>query len=224
MRPLGQQLLVVRHQLSLAALDASHLRLQLLDLINLPLPTVLGGHLVLAPPSDISTQGELFLGQLVLGEQVVELVHGEVDDVGTGDREAQLLRLIISGIRNEPLTVFTLFCYLSLVPGQCLTSRQTVLLLPLLPPVGHVDVGVDKLGVPVVRVVRPQRLVLDPVGVVGEAGRVLEQLVAGQVGGGLPEGVRGQRLRGPGRGVGLVPFSDDLLLPVRVSPPAGEGR
>jgi len=93
------------------------------------------------------------------------------------------------------------------------------LFLPLLPPVGHVDVGVDKLGVAVVRVVRPQRLVLDTVGVVGEARRVLEQLVAGQVGGGLPEGVRGQRLRGPGRGVGLVPFSDDLLLPVRVSPP-----
>ena len=224
MRPLGQQLLVVRHQLSLAALDASHLRLQLLDLINLPLPTVLGGHLVLPPPPDVAAERQLLLSQLVFGQQVVELVHGEVDDVGTGDRETQLLRLIISGIRNEPLTVFTLLCYLSLVPGQCLTSRQTVLLLPFLPPVCHVDVGVDKLGVAVVRVVRPQRLVLHPVGVVGEAGRVLEELVTGQVGGGLPEWVRGQRFRGPGRGVGLVPFSDDLLLPVRVSPPEGEGR
>ena len=86
------------------------------------------------------------------------------------------------------------------------------------------DVGVDKLGVTVVRVVRPQRLVLHSVGVVGEAWRVLEELVTRQVGGGLPEGVRGEALRGPGGGVGLVPLSDDLLLPVRVSSPEMTSR
>ena len=119
MRALGQELLVVRHQLSLAALDASHLRLQLLDLINLPLPTVLGGHLVLASPSDISTQGELLLGQLVLGEQVVELVHGEVDDVRAGDGEPQILRLIRSGIKNDPNLEMLFSTFLSSLVSVC---------------------------------------------------------------------------------------------------------
>ena len=96
------QLVVVGHQLRLPALDPGHLGLQLLDLINLPFPTVLGGHLVLPPPPDVPTQSELLLRQLVLREQVVELVHGEVDDVGTGDRETQILRLIRSGIKNDP--------------------------------------------------------------------------------------------------------------------------
>ena len=78
------------------------------------------------------------------------------------------------------------------------------------------NVRVDKLGVSVVRVVRPQWLVLHSVRVVGQAGRVLEELVAGQVGG-LTEGVGGEGLRGPGGGIGLVPLSDDLLLPALVT-------
>ena len=93
---------MVRHQLSLPTLDPRHLRLQLLDLINLPLPTVLSGHLVLPPSSDVPAQRQLLLRQLVLREQVIELVHGEVDDVGTGDRETQILRLIRSGIKDDP--------------------------------------------------------------------------------------------------------------------------
>ena len=55
------------------------------------------------------------------------------------------------------------------------------------------NVRVDKLGVSVVRVVCPQGLVLHSVRVVGQAGRVLEELVAGQVGG-LTEGVGGEGL------------------------------
>ena len=78
------------------------------------------------------------------------------------------------------------------------------------------NIRVDKLWVSVVRVVRPQGLVLHSVRVVGEAGRVLEELVAGQVGG-LTEGVGGEGLRGPGGGVGLVPLSDYLLLPALVT-------
>ena len=78
------------------------------------------------------------------------------------------------------------------------------------------NVRVDKLGVSVVRVVRPQRLVLHSVRVVGEAGRVLEELVAGQVGR-LTEGVGGEALRGPGGGIGLVPFSDYFLLSALVT-------
>ena len=78
------------------------------------------------------------------------------------------------------------------------------------------NVRVDKLGVSVVRVVRPQRLVLHSVRVVGEAGRVLEELVAGQVGG-LTEGGGGEGLRGAGGGVGLVPFSDYFLLSALVT-------
>ena len=216
---------MVRHQLSLATLDTSHLRLQLLDLIDLPLATVLGGHLVLPPPPDVPTERELLLRQLVLGQQVIELVHGEVDDVGTGDGEPQLLRLIISGIRNDSdLPTLILCCYLSLISGKCLASRQAVLFLPLLPPVRHVDVGVDKLGVSVVRVVRPQRLVLHSVRIVSEGGGVLEQLVARQIRGRLTQRVGGQRLRCPGGGVGLVPFSDDFLLPVRVSSSEDYGK
>ena len=44
------------------------------------------------------------------------------------------------------------------------------------------NIWVDKLWVSVVRVVRPQGLVLHSVRVVGEGRRVLEELVAGQVG------------------------------------------
>ena len=90
-------------------------------------------------------------------------------------------------------TLRIIIFYLSLVPGQCLPTRQTVLFLPLLPPGGHMDIRVDKLWVSVVRVVRPQWLVLHSVRVVGQAGRVLEELVAGQVGG-LTEGVGGEGL------------------------------
>ena len=78
------------------------------------------------------------------------------------------------------------------------------------------NIRVDKLWVSVVRVVRPQGLVLHSVRVVGEGWRVLEELVAGQVGG-LTEGVGGEGLGGPGGGVGLVPLSDDLLLPALVT-------
>ena len=106
--------------------------------------------------------------------------------------------------------------YLSLVPGQGLPTRQTVLFLPLLPPGGHVNIRVDKLWVSVVRVVRPQRFVLHSVRVVGEARRVLEELVAGQVGG-LTEGVGREGLRGAGGGIGLVPFSDYFLLSALVT-------
>ena len=85
-----QQLLVVSHQLSLPALDPRHLRLQLLDLIYLPLPAVLRRHLVLPSPPDVSTQSQLLLSQLVLAQQVIELVHGQVDDVSAGDWETHL--------------------------------------------------------------------------------------------------------------------------------------
>ena len=45
---------------------------------------------------------------------------------------------------------------------------------------------------------------------------MLEELVAGQVGG-LTEGVGGEALRGPGGGIGLVPFSDYFLLSALVT-------
>lgn len=84
---------MISHQLCLATLDSSYLSLQLLDLINLSLPTVLGSNFVLPSSSDVSTQGQLLLRQLVLGQQVVELVHGQVDDVRAGDGETHLLCL-----------------------------------------------------------------------------------------------------------------------------------
>ena len=104
---------MVRHQLSLPTLDPRHLRLQLLDLINLPLPTVLGGHLVLPPTANIPAECQLLLRQLVLRQQVVELVHWEVDDVRAGDGEPQILRLITSGIRNDPNLEISFSTFLS---------------------------------------------------------------------------------------------------------------
>ena len=53
------------------------LKLQLVNLLNLPLPAVLGGHLVLASPSDVPTHIELLLRQLILTQQVIELIHGK---------------------------------------------------------------------------------------------------------------------------------------------------
>ena len=49
--------------------------------------------LVFAAAPDITTECELLLGELVLAEQVVELVHRQVDDVVAGNRQAHRLRL-----------------------------------------------------------------------------------------------------------------------------------
>ena len=54
-------------------------------LVDLALAAVLRGDLVLAAAPDVAAEGELLLGELVLAQQVVELVHGQVDDVGAGD-------------------------------------------------------------------------------------------------------------------------------------------
>ena len=54
-------------------------------LVDLALAAVLRGDLVLAAAPDVAAERELLLGELVLAQQVVELVHGQVDDVGAGD-------------------------------------------------------------------------------------------------------------------------------------------
>ena len=46
MVPLRDELLVLRDELSLAAPDPLHVRLELLDLVNLALPTVASCHLI----------------------------------------------------------------------------------------------------------------------------------------------------------------------------------
>ena len=56
-------------------------------LVDLALAAVLRGDLVLAAAPDVAAERELLLGELVLAQQVVELVHGQVDDVGAGDRQ-----------------------------------------------------------------------------------------------------------------------------------------
>jgi len=81
---LGHQLLMVRHKLRLTALDTGHLCFQLLNLVNLSLPTVLSGHLILPSPPDIPAQSELFLRELVFTQQVIELIHWQVDDLTAG--------------------------------------------------------------------------------------------------------------------------------------------
>ena len=59
----------------------SHLvpQLELLDLLQFSLTTVLSGHFVLSPPPDISAGVQLVLGQVALAQQIIELVHGETD-------------------------------------------------------------------------------------------------------------------------------------------------
>ena len=46
-------------------------------------------YLVLAPPSDVSAERELILAEVVLREHVVELVHGQVDDVPHREWQSQ---------------------------------------------------------------------------------------------------------------------------------------
>ena len=60
-------------------------------------------HLVLPPPPDVPAERELLLRELVFAEEIVELVHGQVDDVGTGDREPQGGGLPLVPVTDHPL-------------------------------------------------------------------------------------------------------------------------
>lgn len=64
----------------LALAHILHLVGQTNDLVQLALATILGGHLVLAAPTNVANQRQLRFGEVVLGQAFVELVHGQIDD------------------------------------------------------------------------------------------------------------------------------------------------
>lgn len=62
------------------------------------MPTQTAANLVFTPTSNIAAQSQLLFGKVVLGQEIVELVHGQVDYVGHRDWqvEGQCLSLITS--------------------------------------------------------------------------------------------------------------------------------
>ena len=59
-------------------------------------------YLVLAPPPDVSAEGELLLVELVPGEHVVELVHREVDDLVQREGDPDLAGLPLVARLTDP--------------------------------------------------------------------------------------------------------------------------
>lgn len=53
-----------------------HLFLQLIYLLQFSLPTVLSSHLIFPPPSDIATDVELLLWEILFAQHIIELIHG----------------------------------------------------------------------------------------------------------------------------------------------------
>lgn len=103
---LREHALLVSEQPVLAHAHQLHLVGQTQDLVQFPLAAVLRRHLnfkkiiykpifkikrnradlVFAPPANVPDERELRLGQVVLGEALVELIHRQVDDVVHRDR------------------------------------------------------------------------------------------------------------------------------------------
>ena len=77
--------------------------LQVDDGVQFAFAAVLRRHLVLAAPADVPDEGELGLAQVVLGEELVELFHGQVDDlfVGEGDFHGAGAALVAAGVLIE---------------------------------------------------------------------------------------------------------------------------
>ena len=62
-------------------------------------------YLILAPAPNVPAEGELLLGELVLAQQIVELVHGQVDDVGAGDGQTHGLSLPLVPAHSRLITI-----------------------------------------------------------------------------------------------------------------------
>jgi len=83
----ADELHLLLQQAGLVAPQVLDALLQVDDRVQLALAAVLGRHLVLAAPADVADEGQLAFAQVVLGQELVELLHGQVDDllVGEGD-------------------------------------------------------------------------------------------------------------------------------------------
>lgn len=86
---LGQDGFALAQQPLLAVLHLLDLVGQRDDLVEFALAAVLGGDLVLAAPPDVPDERELRFAQVVLGQPLVELVHGQVDDVVHRNRDVE---------------------------------------------------------------------------------------------------------------------------------------
>lgn len=103
----ADELHLLLQQAGLVAPQLLHPLLQLDDGVQLALAAVLGRQLVLAPPADVADEGQLRLAQVVLGQQLVELLHRQVDDllVGEGDLHGAGAALVPAGVLVQELGV-----------------------------------------------------------------------------------------------------------------------
>lgn len=103
----ADELHLLLQQASLVAPQLLDALLQLDDGVQLALAAVLGRQLVLAAPADVADEGQLGFAQVVLGQELVELFHGQVDDlvVGEGDLHGAGAALVAAGVLVQELGV-----------------------------------------------------------------------------------------------------------------------
>lgn len=119
--PLCNIILNLLVELRLSVAYVLHLISKTQNLIEFPLPAVLSSHLVLTPPPYVSDQTQLSLAQVVLGQPLVELVHGQIDDVIDGDRDAESPSTLL-----VPGKVLVRLALLAFVPGHRPLHRPRV--------------------------------------------------------------------------------------------------
>lgn len=79
-----EHVVAVADQAHLAIAHFLDLVAEAVDLVELAFAAVLSGNLVLATTPYVAYKRELRLAQVVLAQPLVELVHGQVDDVAHG--------------------------------------------------------------------------------------------------------------------------------------------
>lgn len=84
---LDRELFLPQHPVSLS-LQPRDLILEPCDGIEFALAAVLRGQFVLPPPADVPQERHLFGGEAVAVEDFQELLHGHVDDLQSGKRDA----------------------------------------------------------------------------------------------------------------------------------------
>ena len=72
---------MISFKMILTPLCLIHFFLQLINLLQFSLPTILSGHLIFPPSPDVSADVELLLREVLLTQHVIELIHGRVDNV-----------------------------------------------------------------------------------------------------------------------------------------------
>ena len=73
----------------LSSLCLIHLFLQLIYLLQFSLPTVLSSNLIFPPPSNVATNVELLLWEILFAQHIIELIHGRVHNIILMHKKAQ---------------------------------------------------------------------------------------------------------------------------------------